>query len=85
MIHKSISIPVTAEMKEYIRAGSGDVRVATTCEGALIFSVKTSPPKATDYVMAFGERKVYISALQAQFIKVIDERMLPRCALAKRK
>ena len=78
------SLKITPAMQEYIRARSTDLRIATTCEGPLIFSVKISPPKATDHVMTVGERKIYISSLQAQFIKVIDERMLPRCALEKR-
>jgi len=75
---------VTPAMEKYILSRSTDLRVATTCEGPLIFSIKVSPPKPTDLVMAVGERKVYISALQAQYLKAIDERMLPRCALQKR-
>jgi hypothetical protein len=78
------SLKITPEMLEYIRARSTDLRIATTCEGPLIFSVKISPPKATDHVMTVGERKIYISSLQAQFIRTIDERMLPRCALEKK-
>jgi hypothetical protein len=78
------SLKISPEMLEYICARSTDLRIATTCEGPLIFSVKISPPKATDYVMLVGERKIYISSLQAQFIRTIDERMLPRCALEKR-
>ncbi|MCX6669818.1 MAG: hypothetical protein NTV25_08480 [Methanothrix sp.] len=80
-----MSIKITPEMKEYICARSTDLRVATTCEGPLIFSVKVSPPKATDSVVAVGDRKVYISSLQAQYLKVIDERMMPRCALEKKR
>jgi hypothetical protein len=70
-------------MKEYILARTTDMRVATTCEGPLIFSVKTSPPKSTDHVIQVGERRVYLSAVVAPYIKAIDERMLPRCALEK--
>jgi len=83
MSDNSHSIEITPEMQKYIRARSTDLRVATTCEGPLIFSIKVSPPKATDLVVVVGERKVYISSLQAQYIKVIDERMLPRCALER--
>jgi hypothetical protein len=72
-------------MEEYIRARSTDLRVATTCEGPLIFSVRISPPKPTDQVMMVGDRKVYISALQASLVRIIDLRMLPRCALESRK
>lgn len=85
MAATSLPIKITPEMEEYIRARSTDMRVATTCEGPLIFSVKTSPPKPTDHIIPVGERKVYISAVQAPYIKTIDESMLPRCALEKRK
>ena len=82
---ESLPIRVTPEMEDYIRSRFVDLRVATTCEGPLIFSVKISPPKPTDLVVAVGDRKVYVSALQAQYIKVIDELMLPRCALEQRR
>ena len=78
------NLKISTAMQEYISARSTDLRIATTCEGPLIFSVKISPPKATDHVISVGERKIYISSLQAQFIRTIDERMLPRCALEKR-
>jgi hypothetical protein len=76
-------IPIATEIEEYIRARSTDLRVATTCEGPLIFSIKIAPPKATDLVQMVGERKLYISAVQAPYIKIIDSRMLPRCAVRK--
>lgn len=85
MSTRTVSIKIDAEMAEYIKSKSSDLRVATTCEGPLIFSVKISPPKATDHVIAVGERKVYVSAVQAPHIKSIDARMLPRCALEKRR
>jgi hypothetical protein len=85
MPSQPFSIKISPEMEEYIRARSTDMRVATTCEGPLIFSIKVSPPKATDQVILVGDRKVYISSLQAQYIKVINERMLPRCALETRR
>ena len=85
MSSRTVSIKIDAEMEEYIKSKSSDLRVATTCEGPLIFSVKISPPKATDHVIAVGERKVYVSAVQAPHIKSIDVRMLPRCALEKRR
>ncbi len=72
-------------MEEYIRSRSTDLRIATTCEGPLIFPVRISPPKPTDIVIAVGSQKLYISAVQAPHIKVIDDRMLPRCALQKKK
>ena len=85
MTSKSAPIKITPEMEEYFLARSTDMRIATTCEGPLIFSVRISPPKATDFVMTVGERKIYISAVQMPYLKAIDASMLPRCALEKRK
>ena len=85
MPSKPFSLKITPEMEDYIRARSTDLRVATTCEGPLIFSVRTSPPKATDHIITVGERKVYVSAVQAPYIKAIDSSMLPRCALEKKR
>jgi hypothetical protein len=79
------SIDVTPEMVEYIKARSSDLRVATTCEGPLIFPVRISPPKPTDLVIQVGERRVYVSLVQARFIKSINAAMLPRCALEKKR
>ena len=76
---------MTPEMEEYIRSKSTDLRICTTCEGPMLFSVKIALPKATDYVQTVGERKLYISAVQAPCIKVIDSRMLPKCALVNRR
>lgn len=70
MAATSLPIKITPEMEEYIRARSTDMRVATTCEGPLIFSVKTSPPKPTDHIIPVGERKVYISAVQRLISKL---------------
>lgn len=82
---KSLSIKISPEMEEYIRARSTDLRIATTCEGPLMFSIRISTPKATDHVIAVGERKVYVSAVQAPYLRAIDARMLPRCALEKKR
>jgi hypothetical protein len=78
------AIRIDPQMEEYILSKSTDLRIATTCEGPLIFSVRISPPKATDVVIRIRDRKVYVSAVQAPLLKVIDERMLPRCALERR-
>jgi hypothetical protein len=81
---EKVFIRIDKEIEEYICQRTTDLRIATTCEGPLIFSVKISPPKPTDLFMEVGARKVYISAVQAPFLKAIDARILPRCALEKR-
>ena len=44
MSDKPLSFKITPEMEEYIRARSTDLRVATTCEGPLLFSIRISSP-----------------------------------------
>lgn len=80
-----ISLSVDPEMVEYISSKSSDLRIATTCEGPLIFSVRISPPKQTDYIMDVGGKRLYISAVQAPLLKKIDAGLLPRCAIESRK
>ena len=84
MSEKTPPFKITPEMEEYIRARSTDLRLATTCEGPLLFSIRISPPKPTDRILTVGGRKVYVSAVQAPYIKAIDASMLPRCALEKK-
>jgi hypothetical protein len=85
MPSKTTPFRITSEMEEYIRSKSTDLRICTTCEGPMLFSVKIAPPKSTDFAQDVGERKLYISAVQAPCIKVIDSRMLPKCALVNRR
>jgi len=82
---KQITLKIEPEMEDYIRSKSTDRRIATTCEGPLMFSVQLSPPKLTDCFVQVGERRVYISGVQAPRIKVIDSRMLPKCAVQSKR
>jgi hypothetical protein len=80
---EKVSIRISEEMEEYIRQRTTDLRIATTCEGPLIFSVKISPPKPTDLFIEVSEHRIYISAVQAPLLKVIDTSIIPRCAIGK--
>lgn len=82
---KKVNVWIEPDMLEYIKSKKTDLRIATTCEGPLIFSIKTSPPKKTDFCMEVEGKRIYISAVQAPLIKSIDKRMLPRCALERRR
>lgn len=82
---KRVNVWIEPDMLEYIKSKKTDLRIATTCEGPLIFSIKTSPPKETDFYMEVEGKRIYISAVQAPLIKSINRRMLPRCALERRR
>jgi hypothetical protein len=79
------AIKIDPVMEEYIKNSFSELRICTTCEGPILLPVRLSPPKPTDLKMTVSGRTLYISAVQAPRIKVIDSRMLPRCVLQKRK
>ncbi|MEA2046328.1 MAG: hypothetical protein U9N48_07420 [Euryarchaeota archaeon] len=80
-----MSIKVDPDMEEYIKNSSTEFRICTTCEGPILLPVRLRPPKPTDLVMTVQGRKLYISAVQARRIKVINSSMLPKCTLKNRK
>lgn len=76
---------ISPEMREYIKNSFSELRICTTCEGPILLPVRLSPPKPMDVKINVEGRTLYISAVQAKRIKVIDSRMLPKCVLQKRK
>ena len=76
-----MTIPIDPMIVDYIRSSSSEHRVCTTSEGPMLLPVRLKPPKPTDLIMTVGGRKLYISAVQAPRIKIIDSKMLPRCVL----
>lgn len=79
------SVPeISPEMRDYIKNSFSELRICTTCEGPIILPVRLSPPKPMDIKIDVEGRTLYISAVQAPRMKIIDRRMLPKCVLQKR-
>ncbi len=78
-------LEISPEMRDYIKNSFSELRICTTCEGPILLPVRLSPPKPMDVKITVEGRTVYISAVQARRVKVIDSRMLPKCVLQKRK
>lgn len=76
---------ISPEMRDYIKNSFSELRICTTCEGPILLPVRLSPPKPMDVKITVEGRTIYISAVQARRVKVIDSRMLPKCVLQKRK
>jgi hypothetical protein len=76
---------ISPELRDYIKNSFSELRICTTCEGPILLPVRLSPPKPMDIKIDVEGRTLYISAVQARRIKVIDCRMLPKCVLQKRK
>ncbi|HII07934.1 MAG TPA: hypothetical protein HA349_11675 [Methanotrichaceae archaeon] len=72
-------------MREHIKNSFSELRICTTCEGPILLPLRLSHPKPMDVKIDVEGRTLYISAVQAPRIKVIDSRMLPKCVLQKRK
>ncbi|MBU3958024.1 MAG: hypothetical protein KKB25_03030 [Nanoarchaeota archaeon] len=64
------------DVKEYIRKRKKDFRVCTSCSGASLVPAELSRPKETDLKVKIGDNTLYISAVQARWLRRIDMKML---------
>ena len=71
-----MKIQIDEDVKEYIRKRKKDFRVCTSCSGASLVPVEWSHPKDTDLKAKIGNQTLYISAVQARWLKRIDMKML---------
>jgi len=78
-------IKIDPDMVDYIKNSSSELRICTTCEGPIILPTRLRSPKLTDVTIEVEGRKLYISAVQAPRIKVINISMLPKCAFQRKK
>lgn len=71
-----MKIEIDDEVKEYIKKQKKDFRVCTSCSGASIVPTKWSSPKETDIKIKIGNNTLYISAVQARWLRRIGMKML---------
>ncbi len=69
-------IEIDEDVKEYIKKQKKGFRVCTSCSGASLVPVEWSQPKETDIKMKIGGNTLYISAVQARWLRRIDLKML---------
>lgn len=74
--NEKIIIEIDDEVKEYIRKQKKDFRICTSCSGASLVPVEWSAPKDTDLKVKIGNHTLYISAVQARWLRRIDMKML---------
>jgi hypothetical protein len=70
---------VDPEVKAFILERKGDFRLCTTCGGPVIVPVEMKPPKDSDIVIQIGPNKLYISRVQAHYLRRIEKHMLAYC------
>lgn len=71
------NIDIDQEVKDFIQNHKGDFRLCTTCSGPTILPISMKKPKESDIVIQMTpENKLYISKIQAHYLKRIDQYML---------
>jgi len=81
MMVKSIGSPakqfhISEEVINYIKEQKRDYRVCTSCGGPILLPIAIKKPKPNDIRIPIGGHTLYISAVQARYIDVIDDSML---------
>lgn len=71
-----MKIEIDDDVKEYIRKQKKDFRICTSCSGASLVPAEWSAPKETDFKVKIGSQTLYISAVQARWLRRIDMKML---------
>lgn len=69
-------ISVDKEVMEYIAQRRQDFRLSTSCYGPVIVPVEIKPPKETDLQIRIGDNTLFISRVQARYIKKITMSMV---------
>lgn len=71
-----MKIQIDEEVKDFIKKQKNDFRVCTSCSGASLVPIEWSQPKDTDLKMKIGSNTLFISAVQARWLRRIDMKML---------
>lgn len=69
-------IPVEQGVIDFITQNKQDYRICTSCSGPVMLPVALKSPKSTDIVIAIGENKLYISRVQAKYLRRVTSDMI---------
>ncbi|KXS44679.1 hypothetical protein HWN40_11230 [Methanolobus zinderi] len=78
MIDTPREIEVEKAVENFIKDAGRDFRVCTTCGGPVIYPIEYSTPKDTDLIIEIGGNTLYVSKVQARYLRKIEMRMLER-------
>ncbi|MDD1671059.1 MAG: hypothetical protein LUQ67_07115 [Methanomicrobiales archaeon] len=71
-------IRVTEEVRLYVEKRRHDMRLCTSCGGAILLPTSIHPPKPSDLRIRVGGWTVYVSRYQARYHDTIHAGMIPR-------
>jgi hypothetical protein len=69
---------IEEKVRAYIRKNQQDFRLATSPEGPVLMPLGETTPKPSDLQILIGSNILYISKLQAKYIKKVDWPMVER-------
>jgi hypothetical protein len=69
---------IDEKVRAYIRKRGQDFRLSTSPDGPVLLPLGESSPKPSDMKILVGSNILYVSKLQAKYIKKIDWAMVER-------
>jgi hypothetical protein len=69
---------IDEKVRAYIRKNEQDFRLSTSPEGPVLLPLGNTSPKPSDLKILIGSNVLYVSKLQAKYIKKIDWPMVER-------
>lgn len=76
MIRTENGFIIDPEIESYIIEKKKDFRVCTTCGGPVIVPTDLKSPKQSDIKIEIGDNTLYVSKIQARYIRRFDKFML---------
>lgn len=70
------NIVVSDEVRNMIEESGQDYRVSTACRGSVIVPVSIKPPKDNDIKIPIGNNTLYVSRVQARYLKNVTMDMM---------
>ncbi|MDY0130090.1 MAG: hypothetical protein RBR63_07890 [Methanosarcina vacuolata] len=72
------SFTIDEKVRAYIRKSGQDFRLCTSPGGPVLLPIGTAEPKPSDMKILIGSNVLYISKLQAKYIKKVEWTMVER-------
>lgn len=69
---------IDEKVRAYIRKSGQDFRLSTSPEGPILVPLGSDSPKPSDMKILIGSNVLYVSKLQAKYIKKIEWPMVER-------
>jgi len=72
------SFTIDENVRAYIRKSGQDFRLCTSPKGPVLLPIDTAEPKPSDLKILIGSNVLYVSKLQAKYIKKVEWAMVEK-------